>query len=224
MSNAAINTPDQPTNISKMGLAELKRTANALNIKGDKDWNEEQWRKAINNRRRNKSVARVVDDMTKPCPEGYARIELQKTNDEEKETPIQCSINDFQTMIPKGVVVDVPIEVVTDSLENSTDYISRNVVDKDGVEKRVRIQVMAYPFREYTRTPGKSVIKPSTPFETQSVREKFREIFGKWPRREEQREFETALRRKRYEQEIGDTKVDENTAAILETKSNKPKG
>lgn len=212
------NTTDL-TNISKMGLAELKRTAKALNIPGHKDWDEEQWRKAINNRRRNKSVARVVDDMASAIPEGFARIEIQSTNDEEKETPIQCAVNDFVTMIPKGVVVDVPIEIVSESLENSTDYITRTKIDKEGHEVKARIQVQAYPFREYGRSPGKSVIKPSTPYETQSVREKFREIFGKWPRREEQREFEVALRRKKFESMMGDANVSPETSAILESKT-----
>jgi hypothetical protein len=212
------NTNDL-TNISKMGLAELKRTAKSLNIPGNKDWDEDQWRKAINNRRRNKSVARVVDDMASAIPEGFARIEVQSTNEEEKETPIQCSVNDFVTMIPKGIVVDVPIEIVSESLENSTDYITRTKIDKEGHEVKTRIQVQAYPFREYGRNAGKSVIKPSTPRETQSVREKFREIFGKWPRREEQKEFEVALRRKKFESMMTDSNVSVETSAILESKT-----
>jgi hypothetical protein len=218
-SNTNITNALATLDINTMGLAELKRTAKALGITGHKDWDEAQWKNSINTRRKQANVARVVDDMSTPIPEGFARIELQSTNDEEKEAPVQVAINGFKSMIPKGVVVDVPTEVVDECLGHSTDYISRRKRDAEGTETTVRVEVKAYPFTEYGRQSGESVIPTSLTKETYSIRQKFREIFHRWPKREEQRKFQDALMAQKF-QAMMTGNVDAETAAVLGVKPN----
>lgn len=192
-------------NLNGKTIAELKKMAQALNIMGRPTWSDEDYRRAIVNRQKNKIVASVVSDMASPIPEGFCRIEIGKSsNDPTGGAPVQCLVNDFCTIIPRGVIVDVPIEIVDGSLANSTDYLTeRKTNPHTGFDEEVRVQIQAFPFREYGRTPGQSVIKSLIKEDKMSIRNQYRALYGRWPSRLQEAEFAKDLRSK-----LGDIRLE----------------
>jgi len=191
-------------NLNGKTLAELKKMAQALNISGRTSWGEEDYRRAIINRQKNKVVASVVNDMNTPILPGFARISLAETDQNGNDTPVQCLVNKFATIIPRGVIVDVPTEVVDFALMNCTDYITKDVTDpQTGIESQVRIEVKAIAFREYARNPGPSAIQPLISNDKMSIRNQYRALYGRWPNRKQEAEFGEKLREK-----LGDARLD----------------
>jgi len=64
--------------MSDMTIAELRATAKAMNIAGNREGTKDDYIQAINSRRGGKAVAKVVEDADSPIPEGYARIRIQQ--------------------------------------------------------------------------------------------------------------------------------------------------
>ena len=187
------------SNLSTQTLPELKRTAKALGIGGNKDWTEDDFRKAIGSRQRNKVVARVVDDVTKPIEPGYARIEIQHFG-EDNAAPVPISYNQtFTAIIPQNTVVDLPWEVVDTCLGNATKFSHSKKKSSDGQEYTTTELSVAYAYREYGRNDSISIVPTTRTREAQSVREKFKQIRGRWPKSAEARQFADKLNELKFE-------------------------
>jgi hypothetical protein len=195
---------NKTVNLNCKTLAELKKMAQALNISGRPTWGEEDYRRAIVNRQKNKVVASVVNDMNTPIPPGFARISIAETDQNGNDTPVQCLVNKFATIIPRGVIVDVPVEIVDGALNDCTDWITKEVIDPaTGQNTDTRIEVKAIAFREYNRNPGPSVIKSLLTEEKLTVRNQYLALYGRWPTRKQEAEFAALLREK-----LGDARLD----------------
>jgi len=165
------------TNESTMTIGELRATAKAMGIQANRQWRAEDYQAAINSKRGNRIYATVIDDTENPIKDGCARIKIQ--NQPGFNGPVDVVVNKFRTAIPREVWVDVPIEVVDGSLANSLDYETREVNNTT-----VRTPVKAYPWVELGRNKladGKSLIAGSNSPETQSLRQQYKSIFGRWP-------------------------------------------
>jgi hypothetical protein len=177
------------TNESTMTIGELRATAKAMGIQANREWRAEDYQHAINSKRGNRIFATVVDDTETPIKEGCARIKIQ--NQPGFNGPVDVLINKFKTAIPREVWVDVPIEVVDGALANSLDYETREV---NGVYSRTPVK--AYPWVELGRSKlpaGKSLITGSNSPETQSLREQYKSIFGRWPTSAQFRQAQSQL-------------------------------
>ena len=208
------------SNLSTQTLPELKRTAKALGIGGNKDWTEDDFRKAIGSRQRNKVVARVVDDVTKPIEPGYARIEIQHFG-EDNAAPVPINYNgSFTAIIPQNTVVDLPWEVVDTCLGNATKFSHSKKKSSDGQEYTTTELSVAYAYREYGRNDSISIVPTTRTREAQSVREKFKQIFGRWPKSAEQRQFQDQINQLKFK-ELASGNLSAETQAILSTKDAK---
>jgi hypothetical protein len=210
---------NKTVNLNGKTLAELKKMAQAINISGRPNWGEEDYRRAIVNRQKNKVVASVVNDMTTPILPGFARISLAETDQNGNDTPVQCLVNKFATIIPRGVIVDVPTEIVDGALNDCTDYITKDVTDpQTGIESQVRVEIKSIAFREYNRNPGPSVIQSLVSADRMSVRNQYRALYGRWPNRKQEAEFGAKLREK-----LGDARLDAFIEAQREREKEKAK-
>lgn len=205
------------SNLGNQSLPELKRTAKALGINGTKDWTENDYRKAIGSRQRNRVVARVVDDVSKPLEPGYARIEIQHYG-EDASAPVPVNYNgQFSAIIPLNTVVDLPWEVVDSCLGNATKFSHSKKKGADGQDHTTTELAVAYPYREYARDDSMSVVPTTRTKEAQGVREKFKAIFGRWPKSAEQRQFQDQINQLKFK-ELATGNLSAETLAILNTK------
>lgn len=200
-------------NLEGKTIAELRKIAKAAGISGSRDWSAEDFKRAIYTRRSNKVAARVVDDPSTPIAPGYARINIGASDDD--EVPVTCFLNGFSTTIPRDVTVDVPCEIVDTCLNNALKENPKKKRNSQGQEHTYFQYVRAYPYTEFGRDDSVSVIPTTNTPEEQSIREKYKAIFGKWPRREEQREFEMAVRKAKMQQILGEAPMDAETKAVL---------
>jgi hypothetical protein len=193
------NTP-QPHRPEDMTIQELRRLATSYGIRAQRDWVKEDFILAVNNRRnKNETLVQLVaDNSVGPAP-GHARIMIHATQTGSNH-PIPVNVNNYYCRIPRDVEVDVPIPIL-EALNNSKTPVRakdpRGGVDGQGKPKMVWKEVPSYPYQVLGITPGTArhpsgalKIKPSTSPSKQGLREKYREIYGKWPRREEYKKFQ----------------------------------
>ena len=200
-------------NLEGKTIAELRKIAKAANITGSREWTAEDFKRAIYSRRSNKVAARVVDDPSTPIPPGYARIQIAASDGD--EGPVTCLLNKFTTTIPRDVIVDVPYEVVDTCLGNSTKENPKKRKSSNGQDYTHVQHVKAYQYTEYGRNDSVSVVPTTRSLEAQSIREKYKEIFGKWPKRAQQDDFEKHLAKIKMMQLTGDLPMDDHTKAVL---------
>lgn len=186
------------TNPENMTIQELRKMATSLGIKAQRDWDAEDFIMAINNRRKRESLVEVVPDREVGPKPGHARIIIHNTETGSNH-PIPVSINNYVCRIPRDVEVDVPLEVL-EVLNNSKTPIQikdpKGGTNPDGSPKRVWKEVPSYPFQLLQMTPGIARYPNGTrkvrPYNEakHNLKLKYREIYGKWPRRAEYKAFQ----------------------------------
>ena len=173
---------NNPYDLESLPIAELRRLAAVHKIDYAKDWTKEQYIKAVSNRHKRHSVARIVVDEAQPIPAGFVRLKLPLTPSG-SDTPLSVQVNNFKTMIPRNILVDVPREI-RDTIRNSTESVTREVIGKDGFKVMKTEEVPCYPFEQHGEAAGESgAIRPMGDLHEQSLRVMWKERFGKWPRR-----------------------------------------
>lgn len=167
--------------LNELTIAELRQQAKALKIEADRDWDKSMFIAAIDARRKDRAICRIVNDETLPIRPGFSRIMIPKGS-LGSTSPVSIQINRFKTTIPRDVVVDVPTEVL-EVLNNSQEVGTEDVTTADGRTVTALKAIKSYPYMHYGTQKGEStLIKGGNSQATQSLREKFRSIFGRWPR------------------------------------------
>lgn len=192
------NAP-QPSRPEDMEMPQLRQLAVSFGIKAQRDWKREDFLHAINNRRNKQEslVDLVQDDSRAPQP-GHARILIHNTQTGSNH-PVPVSVNNYQCRIPRDTVVDVPLEIL-EALNNSKTPLRvkdpKGGVGPDGSPKMVWKDVPSYPFQFIAATPGiarhangSQKVRPYSPAK-HSLKLKYREIYGKWPKRAEFKKFQ----------------------------------
>lgn len=200
-------------NLEGRSIAELRKMAKEIGITGSRDWGADDFRRAIYSRRSTKAVARVVEDTSKPIPPGYARIQIMAT--EGDDVPIAIKINKFEAMIPRDTIVDVPCEVVDTCIKNALVENPRKRKGANGQDETYSQYVLAYPYTEFGRDDSICVIAGTRTAQAQGIREKYKAIFGKYPKRKQQGQFEEHLAKLKFAQLSGDAPMDDETKAVL---------
>lgn len=171
-----------PLDVSTYDIAELRRLAAAMKITAEKTWTKDEYITAINTRRKREVAAKIVLDSKQEIPVGFVRIKLPLTQ-EGSDSPLTIRVNNFVTTLPRDVVVDVPKEV-RDQLASTTESVTRKVFDKDGHETIKAIEVPCQPFTQIGESYGESgAVRPMNSHKDQRVRELYRKVHEKWPRR-----------------------------------------
>lgn len=171
-----------PYDLDSLSIAELRKQASVEKIRTDKSWDKEDYIKALNNHRKGRALARLVIDGDSAIPPGYVRIRLP-LDQVGSDTPVTIRVNNFSTRIPRNVMVDIPKEA-RDVLRNSTEAVTRKEVNSQGQTVMRVIDVPCYPFDTLGEAAGESgAIKPNSSYKEEKLRERFRDIYGHWPRR-----------------------------------------
>lgn len=180
-----------------MTMPELRRTAKAMGINASRDWDQTDFVMAIEARQKGGAFVNVVHDKNQPPKPGYSRIKLQNTQAGEN-LPVPVSVNGVKGYyrIPRDTEVDIPHEIV-EALSNSTYPVWKTETNYEtGATKKVCSREPAYPFQLIAATPGvatrpngQPVIRGSSNPDRHRLREKYREINGRWPKRHELAEF-----------------------------------
>lgn len=183
-------TADEQQNPEHMTMQELRKLATAYGIRAARDWDKTDFVNAINTRRnRHQALANVVMNTSKGPAPGYARISINNS-ETGSNLPVPVSVNNLVLKIPRDVAVDVPLEVV-EVLNNSKTPVRA----RDAEGRMVWKDVLSYPFQLIAHTPGvamkngKPVVRGSSDPKNHSLREKFCEIYERWPKNAEFKEF-----------------------------------
>jgi hypothetical protein len=156
--------------------------ASVHKIEFQKTWTKEDYQKAIKNRHKRFSVAKIVDDEKSEIPNGYVRIKLPLTPSG-SDSPLSVQVNNFKTMLPRNILIDVPREV-RDTIRGSTESVTRVRLTKDGDKVLETTEVPCYPFEQHGEQSGESgAVRPMGDLHEQSLRVMWRDRYGKWPRR-----------------------------------------
>lgn len=192
-------TEQLPKRVDEMSIQELRRLATSYNIKASRDWDRTDFIEAINNRRSRSSLVELVEDNSGNPLAGKARITIQSP-EQGSTHPVPVNVNNYFALIPRDIQVDIPIPAL-EALNNSTTPVRvkdpKGGFDRDGKPKMVWRHVPTYHVTVHSITPGiakgpngQPLIKPSTSLAKHNLKMKYKEIYGRWPKREQFRKFE----------------------------------
>lgn len=184
--------------VENMDINELRKTFASMGGKATRDWTAEDFRVAISNRQKNGNMVNVVMDDNVPPRPGYSRIRLHNNSNTENY-PVPVLVNRYMVKIPRDWPVDVPHEVVS-TLRNSYNPNWRSTVTRnaegEAVAQRSIQNEPAYPFDLIAATAGvakgtdgKPLCKGVVKEDEYRLREKFKEMWGRWPKRAEEKRF-----------------------------------
>lgn len=179
--------------LEEMDIGQLRKLAKIANVPLDKTDDKETIVHKLNRNRGGRAQARMVFDENDPIPAGYVRIKIWKGQDG-SEGPVPVAINRFQARLPRDIPLDVPREVL-EVLNNSVDIQTRTTQDKEGRDTTTTVKVRAYSFEVLGQgeiVKG-GVIRPLADPQRYGLRTQFRDLFGRWPRGEEERKFREAM-------------------------------
>lgn len=203
-------------NLESMTMSQLRHAAHAVyRVRIERNWSKSQIIDAIMRaaeRRESMIGVSPVPDTNDVIPPGKARIMILP--DESKRNPrepVYVNINSHSFLIPRGVQVDVPVEVVevlrnavvrgvdgvrpvdASYYNNSGDFADREAFSNTGDH-----DVYSYPFQLFGMNPlpgDESLLKERIPKE-EVYRYKYAVLYNTWPTDEELREFMKDVRRK----------------------------
>lgn len=186
--------------IATLPIQGLRNAAKILGITAERDWNKEDFVRAIQAKQKEDSVTKVVfDGSTGPQP-GFARILVHRDpTPGHKNSPIPIGFNGQIYQVPRGVEVDVPKEFIG----VLTDARSVEVRQAEGASKEQPSGIYkeetqtSYPFQVLAVTPGKWKNPHDSRQASFAIRKEFKDMHGAWPTMGELRDFKKARMAKR---------------------------
>lgn len=176
--------------IQELPIAELRKLCAVEKVPYDKTSTKEDLIRLLNTRRKGRKLARLVTDPDSEIPPGFVRGTAQLQADG-TDTPIPILVNNFRSWIPRGVMVDIPKEAY-DTLRSSTESKLKKELDKEGNQVLKSVEVPCYPFDKIGEQVGTSgAVRPSGDARDQRLREQYRELYGRWPRRAQFNDWKT---------------------------------
>lgn len=185
---------DQLDALESLTIAQLRTTAKLMKITSQKDWDKEDFIKAIQNKQNASEIEMVFDSSLRPKP-GFARVIVHRDpSPGHKNSPVQVGFNGQLYHVPRGVEVDVPKEFV-EVLKNArtVTYAAEGATSSDGAPAQSREQVnQSYPFQVLDITPGEWRNPNDNRAIQYAIREEFVQMFGHWPTAGELKEAQKA--------------------------------
>lgn len=168
-----------------MTLGQLREVAKHMNIAIPAGSDKDSIVQLLNNRKSQRSVAEVALKGSEPAP-GYCRIRIDENPNSNKNIPVYVFDNGLEYTVPRGIEVDVPRRIMQ-TIRNSIVRRVKQEEGDDGKPKTTYINVPQYPFQLIASTPGPD-LKSKREIAAERLigpRRAYREVFGKWPRRQE---------------------------------------
>lgn len=140
----------------------------------------------IKEKRNSQDMAILVEDTNDTGPKpGWSRIQMHRDPTPGAENhPIFVGCNGYNVAVPRGVDVDVPnkvVAVLNDAVELR--LVENFQVPTGHPDRHTYQKMLSYPYSVLAMNPGPD---PRPGFEKSKAaahrpREKFRQLFGKWP-------------------------------------------
>lgn len=176
------------SNVNKledMDIGQLRKFAAILHLNFPRDAKKADLIKLINDKKRGGDVAIISNVGDRPSP-GWARIELHRSNvPGASNRPVFVGVNGYNITIPLGVEVDVPIKVVEALAVAKTTKLTTDDQGRHSYE-----HALSYPYSVKDINPGPDP-RPMNELGRKTSygpRVAFRDLFGRWPRKDELRE------------------------------------
>ena len=171
--------------LEDMDIGQLRKFASILHLNFPRDAKKADLIKLINDKKRGGDVAIISSVGDRPAP-GWARIELHRSGvPGASNRPVFVGVNGYNITIPLGVEVDVPIKVV-DAL--AVAKTTKLTTDDEG--RNTTEHALSYPYSVKDINPGPDPrpINEMGRKTSYGPRVAFRDLFGRWPRKDELRE------------------------------------
>lgn len=182
-----INQEEDDVKLEDLSIAALRKYAALYRLTVAKTSTKEDIINIIKQKRNSQDMALIVDEETAgsgPKP-GWSRIQLHRDPTPGAENhPLYVGCNGYNIAIPRGVDVDVPNKVVGVLNDATEQRLVENYSAPSGSAERWSYQKqLSYPFSLIAMNPGPD---PRPGYEKGKAaahrpREKFRELFGRWP-------------------------------------------
>lgn len=175
----------QVKKFEEMTLGQLREAAKHMSIPVPQGSTKEDIVNLLQNRKSQRQIAEVSLKGSSPAP-GYCRIRIDENPNSNKNIPVYVFDNGIEYTVPRGIEVDVPKRI----MENLRRSIVRRVKqeeDETGKPRTTYINVPQYPFQLIDSTPGPPLKskREIAAARLMGPRRAYRQIFGKWPRRQE---------------------------------------
>lgn len=200
----AIARPDFDT----MPIGKLREYASHMQIALAKTATKQEIKDAILRKLEGKAAPLLAADVNK-VPPGHAKIILNEDpTPGAKNYPVVFNINGYVCTIPRGKEVIVPMRVVRALADAKVKRLAQKTTqDQYGREiyQNTVVTVPSYPYQVLEMVPGP---EPLTPLEqqkkrTQGPRQRYRAMFGRYPRPAElQRAIERGFIKLEQEEEF----------------------
>lgn len=186
MSNDTIARPD----FDEMPIGKLREYASHMQIPLPKTATKPEIKAAIQRKLAGRTSAIYADNASK-VPPGHAKIIIaEDATPGAKQIPVYMNVNGYQCTVPRGKEVIVPMRVVRALNDAKVKRIQQTEIQDEygrSVPRSTTVTVLSYPYQLLESTPGD---EPLTSLEiskkkTRGPRERYRAMFGHWPRHAE---------------------------------------
>lgn len=196
MSNEKLTQMDESSgSLDELDIAELRKYAKLLGITAQRDWNKEDFVRAVQANQQAQALLKYAntgsstnDGSPSKLKPGYARVIVHRDPvPGSANSPVPLGLNGRFFMCPRGVEVELPLEyvnvladakvtVVRQKKEPSANHPEGEIVEED---------ILSYPFQVLDISPYLPGQKFNSSLDQRAAvaarKEAFRKIYGKYP-------------------------------------------
>ena len=181
------NETQDTEKLEDLSIQALRKFAALYRITLPRDATKDQIVEIIKEKQNSQDLARVVGPESNGMPgPGWARINIHTDpSPGASNQPVYVNCNGYVVTVPRGVDVEVPIKIIATLNDAAEKRLVENFQEPIESAKRWEYRtVLSYPFSVVAVTPGADP-KPGAEAAKKAAhapREKFRQLFGRWPR------------------------------------------
>lgn len=181
-----MSTVETP-NLKDLSIAQLREYAKHLRLPLERTATKEDILKIIENKL-NGRVVPTLASQNDVIPPGYAKIRvLEDPTPGSANIPVYINNNGYEATLPRGVDIVVPMRVVRGLNDAAVNRKKQTIApDAQGREafRETVVRTPSYPFQVIEVNPGPEVrtAHEQNKLKLQRPREKYRDLFGRWPR------------------------------------------
>lgn len=181
-----MSTVETP-NLKDLSIAQLREYAKHLRLPLERTATKEDILKIIENKL-NGRIVPTLASQNNAVPPGYAKIRvLEDPTPGSANIPVYINNNGYEATLPRGVDIVVPMRVVRGLNDAAVNRKKQTIApDAQGREafRETVVRTPSYPFQVIEVNPGPEVrtAHEQNKLKLQRPREKYRDLFGRWPR------------------------------------------
>ena len=181
-----MSTVETP-NLKDLSIAQLREYAKHLRLPLERTATKEDILKIIENKLNGRTVP-MLASQNNVIPPGYAKIRvLEDPTPGSANIPVYVNFNGYEATLPRGVDIVVPMRVVRGLNDAAVNRKKQTIApDAQGREafRETVVRTPSFPFQVIEVNPGPEVrtAHEQNKLKLQRPREKYRDLFGRWPR------------------------------------------